>query len=520
PISAAPAHHAARCGSRGRPHRQSGWTRCRPAARDAGCGTTGWFSGHRFSSTGSLIGGRSRGCCGMCALLLLLQREAAAHHIEHGGEQQTEEGHTDHAVEHGGTQRLAHLEARTLCDRQRQYAEDEGKRGHQDRTQTRTGGSDGGVEAAHAIALLVLPCELHDKDGVLRSQCDQYHETHLREDVVVHAAQVHTHDGGQQTHRHDQDHRQRQREGFVLRREYQEDEHHGEQEDQHTGVPCQFFLVGDVGPLEGHALRQHFCSELLHGSECLHRGVTRCGLATHVGGREQVVAQHTRRAGVFLQVDDGGQRHHLATARTHLQVEHVTAVITEAGIRLRDHLVGTAEQVQVVHVERTEVDVHRVEDVNRVHAEQLGAVAVEVTEQTRCAGVELVEHAGDFRNACSSLHQGVGRVFQRLVVAAVLILDHHAETTTVTHALHGRRRDDDDAGTLHDAQCAHQLAAKGYCRLPCFGAFDRIRQTHEQRTGVRFLRGAGGVVAGESHHFGDARHFAGDVHCFAHHGIS
>src|SRR5690606_19701323 len=155
------------------------------------------------------------------------------------------------------------------------------------------------------------------------------------------------------------------------------------------------------------------------------------------------------------------------------------------------------------HVERAEVDVHGVEHIDRVDAEQLRAIAVEVAEQAWRTRGELVEDTGHLRNAGRCLHQGVGRVFQRLVVAAVLILDHHAVTTTVTHALCGGRRDTDDGGTLHDAQCTHQLSAECYGSLPCLGAFDRIREAHEQRTGVRFLRGAGGVVAGEGYHFGD-----------------
>ena len=124
-----------------------------------------------------------------------------------------------------------HLGAGALGEHQRHHAEDEGERGHQDRPQPQPAGLDRRLEAVLALVLQLLG-ELDDQDGVLGRQADQHHQADLREDVVVQLRQPDADDGGEQAHRHDQDDRQRQRPALVLRRQHQEDEHHGQREDE------------------------------------------------------------------------------------------------------------------------------------------------------------------------------------------------------------------------------------------------------------------------------------------------
>ena len=47
-------------------------------------------------------------------------------------------------------------------------------------------------------------------------------------------------------------------------------------------------------------------------------------------------------------------------------------------VRLRDHLVGAAEAVEVVHVERAEIDLHRLEHVGERDAVLLRLDAIHV----------------------------------------------------------------------------------------------------------------------------------------------
>src|SRR3546814_4982485 len=68
---------------------------------------------------------------------------------------------------------------------------------------------------------------------LFRSERDQHDQPDLREHVIVHASQVHANHRREQTHRHDQDDRERQHHAFILRGEHEEDEHHGRSE-EHT----------------------------------------------------------------------------------------------------------------------------------------------------------------------------------------------------------------------------------------------------------------------------------------------
>src|SRR6185437_14163239 len=73
--------------------------------------------------------------------------EAAHQHIEDRREDQPEHGDAEHPEEYGDTDRLAHFGPRAGRKHQRQHAENERKRGHQNRTQSQPARLDDGVEA-------------------------------------------------------------------------------------------------------------------------------------------------------------------------------------------------------------------------------------------------------------------------------------------------------------------------------------------------------------------------------------
>ena len=137
--------------------------------------------------------------------------------------------HAEHAAEHGSAERLTHLGAGAGGDHQRQHAENEGERGHQDRPQAHARRFGRRLEAVLAV-LLVLPRELHDQNCVLGRETDQHDEADLGEDVHVHGPEQKPGHRGEQAHRHDQNHGERQRPALILRGEQQEHEHHRGQE--------------------------------------------------------------------------------------------------------------------------------------------------------------------------------------------------------------------------------------------------------------------------------------------------
>ena len=171
--------------------------------------------------------------------------------IKGRSEDQSEAGDAEHAAEDSGPQRLPHFRSGPGCEHKRSDTEDEGERCHQDRPQSRPRGMNGGLRGG-ASSVLRLPRKLDDQDRVLGRQTHEHDEADLSQDVDVHAAQQQAADRGQQAHRHDQDHGERQRPAFVLRRKHEEDHHNGESEHDHGGVARLDLQVRQLGPLRRH----------------------------------------------------------------------------------------------------------------------------------------------------------------------------------------------------------------------------------------------------------------------------
>ena len=85
---------------------------------------------------------------------------------EHRHEEDREQGGGDHAAHHAGADRVPARRSRARTDDERQHAEHEGKRGHQDRSQAQARGFERGVDQAVALRLQVLG-EFDDQDRVL-----------------------------------------------------------------------------------------------------------------------------------------------------------------------------------------------------------------------------------------------------------------------------------------------------------------------------------------------------------------
>ena len=104
-------------------------------------------------------------------------------HEEHRHEEHGEHRGRQHAADHAGADGDAPAGARPGSDRQRQHAQDEGHRGHEDRPQALAGRRDRRLDQMHA-ALVVFQRELHDQDRVLGRKSHRGEQAHLKEDVV------------------------------------------------------------------------------------------------------------------------------------------------------------------------------------------------------------------------------------------------------------------------------------------------------------------------------------------------
>src|SRR5471032_757074 len=297
--------------------------------------------------------------------------QLAQQDVEHRHQQQAKQGHAQHAGENRHADGLAHFRTGAVRRHHRQHAHDESDRRHQNRTQTHAARFDRRFDDAASLHLQFTR-EFHDQDRVLGRQADQHHQADLREDVVVAAGQPHADQRRQDADRDNQDDRQRQRQAFVLRGQHQEHQQHADGEHPQRGIAGQRLLVSQVGPFHLDPARQRLRGDAFDGRLRLVRRIAGGRAAVDVGGGVAVVAHHHFRAEGRRHFDQRRQRHHLAAGVARLQRADIVGEGAELRVRLHPHLIHAAEAVEVIRIGRTEIDLHRIEDVGHRHAQLLG----------------------------------------------------------------------------------------------------------------------------------------------------
>ena len=262
------------------------------------------------------------------------------------------------------------------------------------------------------------------------------------------------HQRAEQAHRHDEDHRPRQRPALVQARQHEEDQHHPHREGAEGVVPqvaellelARLLLqVAHLGPLGGHVARQ-VLAQPLHGRQ----GVAHAGpgqrQAVDRGRREHVVAGDLDRPGAVAHLGHRPQRHHVAVGVAHLELLDGFRVGAEGRVGLDVDLPGAAEAVEVVDVVAAQVRLQRVEDVGQRHPHRLGLLAVDVHVELRRAGAEAVEQADQARLLVALGGQLVRAGLQRVEVHVADALHHQLEAGGGPQARDRRRPEDQHAG--------------------------------------------------------------------------
>src|SRR5205814_5935692 len=115
---------------------------------------------------------------------------------------------------------------------------------------------DRGGETVFLVAVLNLFREFDDEDGVLASESDEHNEADLGKDVVLHRAEPDTVDRAEQTHRDNENDRERQRPTLVKGREQEKNEQHAERENVNRAIAGERLLELDLLPFGGETAGQ------------------------------------------------------------------------------------------------------------------------------------------------------------------------------------------------------------------------------------------------------------------------
>ncbi len=417
---------------------------------------------------------------------LQVRRQCPYQYVEHRREEQAEQRHPEHPGEYRDAHRLAHFRSGAAGHDQRHHAGDERQRGHQDRPQAQAASLDHRLQRTGALGLQRAG-ELDDQDRVLRRQAYQHHQPDLDEHVVVAAHQPHPGDRAEQAHRHDQQDRQRQQPAVVLRGEDQVGQQHAQREDEQRAVAGQLLLVGQVGPFEGHALGQHFAGQALHQRHRLSRTDAGKRAAADIRRRIAVVVDHPVGTGAGRHGDERGQRQHRPGGIAYLQAPDGFGLHAVRRIGLGSDLVGATEAVEVVDVQRAEVDLQCLEHIGQANALALHLGAVDHHLELRGIDIEAGHQAPELAGLSGLHHQHLGLPGQGFQPGAAAILDLHLEAADGSQPRYRRRREDPEEAVGNAGEPGLQAPGDGQRAEIGGGArFERIEHEEHDR-GVRHV---------------------------------
>jgi len=300
-----------------------------------------------------------------------------------------------------------------------------------------------------------------------------------------------------------------------LEGEHEKHQHHRHGE-HHGGRVARLDLQQrQFRPLVAHRVRQALGGSRFHQADRVAR--------THPGQRPaadrrrgvHVVAIQRRRAAGVLHVDERAEREHLAARVPHLKLAHRHRIAAETGVGLQVDLEIAAEQRHVVHVERAEVDLQRVEHLVERHAHRLRLAPVDRHEKLRRTRSLRCEEADEARLLAANGDRGVGRLLQRHRSYIAAVLDLKLEAAGVAQAVDRRRAEDADLGVLDGREPRAELGGDLVGRPAV--AFLKTVQNHEHRSQVR------AVGVGQERHsldaqrIGDAFRLLDDLLDLAHH---
>ena len=160
----------------------------------------------------------------------------------------------------------------------------------------------------------------------------------------------------------------------------------------------------------------------------------------HFRGRKKIVARHTIRDRVVLQLCHRTDRHHFTGSIANFQARNVRLVASVLAVGLDDYFVRPAEQVEIVHVLGAQIHLQRRKHVGRRDSDLLRFHAIDVRVDGGRSSVKQRERSAEIRILVCSSHEIIGGPHKNLRTESRAVLQHHLETTGTPEALHRRRR--------------------------------------------------------------------------------
>src|SRR5665213_1580606 len=186
-------------------------------------------------------------------IFLELSKKRLEDDIENRDKEEIEESGESHASDYRSADRVTAIGACSGGEIERQDAEDEGNRGHQDRSKTQLGRDNRGIDDRLALLQLLFG-KLHNENGIFRSEADEHDESYLDVHVVDKTTRGDKSKSTEDCHRNGEQNDERKGKAFILCGEGKVHDEQTKAKDD-DGFTCRLNLFECKScPGEGHAL--------------------------------------------------------------------------------------------------------------------------------------------------------------------------------------------------------------------------------------------------------------------------
>ena len=228
---------------------------------------------------------------------------------------------------------------------------------------------------------------------------------------------------------------------------------------------------------------------------------------------------HPIGSGTRCDGDKRRQRQHVPGRVTHLQAADGFGLHAVVRIGLGSHLVGAAEPVEVVDVQRTEVDLQRLEHIRQSHPLALDLGAVDIDIQLGRVDVQTGHQPGDLARLGGFCHQHLGVLHQSLEPDPATVLNLQFEASGHSKAGHWRRWEYAEETVGNARELGLQAPGDGHrSHVGRSTLLERIE--HDEHYGsIGYVNEAVDRQPRERHHTFDSRLIQGDFRHLPHHRI-
>src|SRR5260221_745024 len=166
------------------------------------------------------------------------------------------------------------------------------------------------------------------------------------------------------------------------------------------------------------------------------------------------------RSVAFFHFHDRSDRNNQSVLVPHLEAQDIGWVLAELFIGLSNHLIGSPESIEIVHVQRSEIDLQGISYIGLGQAKSCRLFHIDVCLELRHINRKGGKEIAKLRRRRSSFEHFLGCVIERFVTETRSIFQLQPEPANCSKTLDWRWTEDREKGALNLSELLLQIARR------------------------------------------------------------